>query len=182
MSAPPIPGVSSPPPRLHGANRLRNFWQRVSEGRQIDDLWSQFAADARSSYGFYDREVDWDEIHKLPRWRRPLHVATGATCPGPYREPSGTPPRCGGVGPDLCRNDPAINTVLDRCVRILSAVTASGFDRHPFAAAQRAFRSEVPPYLQETLSPCGVLSDSQHNARFHGGPRGPNRSRLRPFA
>jgi len=75
MSAPPIPGVSSPPPRLHGANRLRNFWQRVSEGRQIDDLWSQFAADARSSYGFYDREVDWDEIHKLPRWRRPLHVA-----------------------------------------------------------------------------------------------------------
>src|SRR5258708_19586581 len=75
MSAPPTPGVSSPPPRLHGANRLRNFWQRVSEGRQIDDLWSQFAADARSSYGFYDREVDWDEIHKLPRWRRPLHVA-----------------------------------------------------------------------------------------------------------
>ncbi len=32
-------------------DRLRQFWQRVSEGRQIDDLWSQFAADARSSYG-----------------------------------------------------------------------------------------------------------------------------------
>ena len=56
-------------------DRLRNFWQRVSEGRQIDDLWSQFAADARSSYGFYDRDVDWEEIHKLPPWRRPLHVA-----------------------------------------------------------------------------------------------------------
>jgi len=56
-------------------DRLRHFWQRVSEGRQIDDLWSQFAADARSSYGFYDRDVDWEEIHKLPRWRRPLHVA-----------------------------------------------------------------------------------------------------------
>jgi len=56
-------------------DRLRQFWQRVSEGRQIDDLWSQFAADARSSYGFYDRDVDWDEIHKLPRWRRPLHIA-----------------------------------------------------------------------------------------------------------
>jgi len=54
---------------------MRHFWQRVSEGRQIDDLWSQFAADARSSYGFYDRDVDWEEIHKLPRWRRPLHVA-----------------------------------------------------------------------------------------------------------
>jgi sigma-B regulation protein RsbU (phosphoserine phosphatase) len=72
---PPIPGVSSPAPRLHGVDRLRHFWQRVSEGRQIDDLWSQFAADARSSYGFYDRDVDWDEIHKLPRWRRPLHIA-----------------------------------------------------------------------------------------------------------
>jgi sigma-B regulation protein RsbU (phosphoserine phosphatase) len=75
MSVPPIPGVSSPPPRLHGMDRLRHFWRRVSEGRQIDDLWSQFVADARSSYGFYDRDVDWEEIHKLPGWRRPLHVA-----------------------------------------------------------------------------------------------------------
>ncbi len=56
-------------------DRLRHFWQRVSEGRQIDDLWSQFASDARSSYGFYGRDVDWEEIQKLPRWRRPLHIA-----------------------------------------------------------------------------------------------------------
>ncbi len=75
MSAPPNPGVSSAPPRLHWMDRVRQFWQRVSEGRQIDDLWSQFAADARSSYGFYGRDVDWDEIRKLPRWRQPLHVA-----------------------------------------------------------------------------------------------------------
>ncbi len=75
MSAPPTPGVSSPRPPLHAVDRTRNFWQRVSEGRQIDDLWSQFAADARSSYGFYGRDVDWEEIHKLPHWRRPLHVA-----------------------------------------------------------------------------------------------------------
>jgi len=54
---------------------VRHFWQRVSEGREIDDLWSQFVADARASYGFYDRDVDWEEIQKLPRWRRPLHVA-----------------------------------------------------------------------------------------------------------
>jgi len=56
-------------------DHVRNFWQRVSEGREIDDLWSQFVADARASYGFYDRDVDWEEIQKLPRWRRPLHVA-----------------------------------------------------------------------------------------------------------
>jgi phosphoserine phosphatase RsbU/P len=56
-------------------DRVRHFWQRVSEGRQIDDLWSQFAADARSSYGFYGRDVDWEEIRKLPYWRQPLHLA-----------------------------------------------------------------------------------------------------------
>jgi len=75
LSAPPQPGISSARPAISAADRVRNFWQRVSEGRQIDDLWSQFAADARSSYGFYGRDVDWEEIHRLPRWRQPLHVA-----------------------------------------------------------------------------------------------------------
>ncbi|HZS72095.1 MAG TPA: PP2C family protein-serine/threonine phosphatase [Candidatus Acidoferrum sp.] len=66
---------AAPPCRYRGADRLRHFWDRVSEGRQIEDLWSQFAADARASYGFYGKEVDWDEIQKLPRWRRPFHVS-----------------------------------------------------------------------------------------------------------
>jgi serine phosphatase RsbU (regulator of sigma subunit) len=74
MSVPPTPGVSSPPPSTRGTERLRQFWQRVSEGRQIDDLWSQFAADVRASYGFYGKDVDWEEIQKLPRWRRPFHI------------------------------------------------------------------------------------------------------------
>ncbi len=52
----------------------QNFWHRVSEGRALDDLWAQFAADARSSYGFYGKDVDWGEIRKLPRWRRPWPV------------------------------------------------------------------------------------------------------------
>jgi phosphoserine phosphatase RsbU/P len=75
MSAPPVPDITPARVRVSLADRVRNFWQRVSEGRQIDDLWSQFAADARASYGFYGHDVDWDEIRKLPRWRRPLHVA-----------------------------------------------------------------------------------------------------------
>jgi sigma-B regulation protein RsbU (phosphoserine phosphatase) len=54
---------------------VQSFWQRVSEGRNIDDLWSQFAADTRSSYGFYGKDVDWDTINKLPAWKRPLRVA-----------------------------------------------------------------------------------------------------------
>ena len=75
MSVPPNSGVSASRSSESLLARLHHFWQRVSEGRQIDDLWSQFAADARSSYGFYGRDVDWEEIRKLPRWRRPLHVA-----------------------------------------------------------------------------------------------------------
>ena len=76
MSTPPAASPAPPTPaREHFSTHVRNFWQRVSEGRQIDDLWTQFAADARASYGFYGSDVDWDEIKKLPRWRQPLHVA-----------------------------------------------------------------------------------------------------------
>ncbi len=74
-SASPSPGVASSAPAAGPGNRVRQFWQRVSEGRQLDDLWSQFAADARASYGFYGKDVDWEEIQKLPRWHRPFHIA-----------------------------------------------------------------------------------------------------------
>ncbi len=53
----------------------QSLWGRLSEGRRIDELWSQFTADARASYGFYKKDVDVDEIAKLPRWHRPLHIA-----------------------------------------------------------------------------------------------------------
>jgi phosphoserine phosphatase RsbU/P len=71
-SAAPPPSTSEP--RLARLSRLGKFWQRVSEGRRIDDLWSQFTADARSSYGFYGKDVDWDEVNKLPRWKRPFPI------------------------------------------------------------------------------------------------------------
>jgi serine phosphatase RsbU (regulator of sigma subunit) len=54
-----------------------NLWGRISEGRGLDELWSQFSADTRASYGFYGKELDWDVIDKLPWWRRPLHIAKG---------------------------------------------------------------------------------------------------------
>ena len=66
FAAPPSPAPSS---------RLGTFWQRVSEGRNLDDLWSQFAADARSSYGFYGKDLDWDQINQLPSWKRPFRIA-----------------------------------------------------------------------------------------------------------
>ena len=41
---------------------LPAFWQRISEGRQLDELWSQFTADARASYGFYMKDADSGEM------------------------------------------------------------------------------------------------------------------------
>jgi sigma-B regulation protein RsbU (phosphoserine phosphatase) len=78
MSAPPnVPAssssASSNPPKKRG--RLSNFWFRVSEGRAVDDLWDQFVADARASYGFYGKDVDWEEVESYSHWRRPFHIA-----------------------------------------------------------------------------------------------------------
>jgi phosphoserine phosphatase RsbU/P len=70
MTTPAPTTPAAAPHRAAKSGGLRGFWQRVSEGRAIEDLWSQFAADARSSYGFYGKDVDWDEINKLPRRKR----------------------------------------------------------------------------------------------------------------
>jgi serine phosphatase RsbU (regulator of sigma subunit) len=69
--------TSGPPsaadtPRHYGG-RVRTFWQRISEGRRIDELWSQFTSDAQASYGFYIKEADSSqfESHRGPRrWYR----------------------------------------------------------------------------------------------------------------
>jgi phosphoserine phosphatase RsbU/P len=55
--------------------RTNAFWQRVSEGREIDELWAQMSADARATYGFYGRDVDWELVNAMPHWRRPFHIA-----------------------------------------------------------------------------------------------------------
>lgn len=73
MSAPPPPAISTPtrPPNL--IERMQIFWQRISEGRQIDELWSHFTADARASYGFYMKESDAAELQGkrgVRRWWR----------------------------------------------------------------------------------------------------------------
>src|SRR5580698_2371600 len=75
MSAPPSvsTSASSNPPKKRG--RLSHFWFRVSEGQAVDDLWRQFVADAHASYGFYGKDVDWEEVQKQSHWRRPFHIA-----------------------------------------------------------------------------------------------------------
>jgi hypothetical protein len=57
------------------AGRLRDFWQRISDGIAIQQLWAEFHADARSSYRFYSKEVDSIPIQGESRWKRFWRIA-----------------------------------------------------------------------------------------------------------
>jgi len=48
---PTAPQATRPPSNLKV--EAQRFWQRVSEGMEVHQLWSQFEKDARSSYRFY---------------------------------------------------------------------------------------------------------------------------------
>ena len=58
-----------------GVGRLREFWRRVTEGMQLEELWTHFASEARATYGFYSQDVDWEAVKRASRWRRPFHIA-----------------------------------------------------------------------------------------------------------
>jgi phosphoserine phosphatase RsbU/P len=64
---------------LRGAWRffdaVGNFWQRVTEGLEIQVLWGQFVSEARSSYSLYTREVDWDALRQERRLRRFVKIS-----------------------------------------------------------------------------------------------------------
>jgi len=61
MSSAPSPGRNRSRQRDH---RLAHFWERVTEGLELEQLWGQFMSDAKASYGLYSKDVDWDEIQK----------------------------------------------------------------------------------------------------------------------
>src|SRR5271170_121023 len=53
--------------------RARDFWGRVTEGLEIEQLWGQFRSEAEASYGLYSKDVDWDAIKtERKRWKRPF--------------------------------------------------------------------------------------------------------------
>src|SRR3989442_2196300 len=56
-------------------SRMRDFWQRVTEGLQLEDLWTQFKSEARASYGFYSQDVDWEAVNRATQWQRPFYIA-----------------------------------------------------------------------------------------------------------
>ena len=54
--------------------RLHNFWQRVTEGLAVSQLWSQFESEARSSYRLYSRDVEAKTPEGLTRRGHGIHV------------------------------------------------------------------------------------------------------------
>ena len=51
------------------AQRVNQFWRRVTEGLELNQLWSQFQADARASYHLYSRNVDFTRPQGVRRGR-----------------------------------------------------------------------------------------------------------------
>ncbi len=56
-------------------DKLSRFWERVTEGLEIQALWGQFTAEARSSYSLYAREVDWEKVAGERGGRRFLRIS-----------------------------------------------------------------------------------------------------------
>jgi phosphoserine phosphatase RsbU/P len=56
-------------PQVQIKGKFRRFWLRVTEGMALNQLWSQFEKDARSSYRFYSAGLE-EEKAEPSRWRR----------------------------------------------------------------------------------------------------------------
>jgi serine phosphatase RsbU (regulator of sigma subunit) len=68
MATPQTPALLRRPTRRQ---RLRSFWESVTDGFRLNELWGQFKSEAQAGYSLYSRDVDWEAIkqHKS-RFRR----------------------------------------------------------------------------------------------------------------
>lgn len=55
--------------------RADRFWQRVTDGMQLSQLWDQFRADARSSYHLYSKDVEAERPTGESHGRHALQLA-----------------------------------------------------------------------------------------------------------
>ncbi len=69
----PPTGQHAAPPITFGM-RVSRFWQRVTEGLEISQLWSQFESEARASYRLYSKDVAAKTPEGLTDRGRRLHV------------------------------------------------------------------------------------------------------------
>ncbi|HET7207471.1 MAG TPA: PP2C family protein-serine/threonine phosphatase [Terriglobales bacterium] len=68
MLTPASQPVGSPPKRSLRV-QMEQFWRRVTDGLELNQLWSQFQADARSSYRLYTRDIDSQRKEGVRRGR-----------------------------------------------------------------------------------------------------------------
>jgi sigma-B regulation protein RsbU (phosphoserine phosphatase) len=55
--------------------RVHGFWQRITGGFELEQLWGQFLSEARASYGLFSHEVDWDKIESTHNpWFKPFRI------------------------------------------------------------------------------------------------------------
>jgi phosphoserine phosphatase RsbU/P len=55
--------------------RISAFWQRVTEGLELQQLWNQFKSEVQSSYHLYSADVARLKIQETNPWRRNLKMA-----------------------------------------------------------------------------------------------------------
>src|SRR5882724_2230293 len=84
-SAPSTPknqglAAATPPPDPQRKGRqpgfvdwVKQFWERVTEGLEVSQLWKQFKAEAEVSYRFYQRDFVARSPHE-GRWKNVLHT------------------------------------------------------------------------------------------------------------
>jgi len=68
------PAQPVPTQRVPLGVRLHRFWQRVTEGLELTQLWSQFETEARTSYRLYSRDVAAKTPEGLTKRGHRLHV------------------------------------------------------------------------------------------------------------
>ena len=66
--------ATRPAPPLTRREKLNRFWLRISEGLELNQLWSQFEKDARTSYRLYSKDFQGPQEAQRPG-RRAWHIA-----------------------------------------------------------------------------------------------------------
>ena len=64
-----IPPLVAPPARPTLRVQAQQFWRRITDGLELNQLWFQFQADARASYRLYARDIDSSRKEGVRRGR-----------------------------------------------------------------------------------------------------------------
>ena len=75
MASPSQPVNSQPAGRQSFGGWVNRFWQRVTDGLELNQLWDQFRTDARASYSLYSRGIDVTQREGVRRGRHFSGVA-----------------------------------------------------------------------------------------------------------